>query len=237
MTYITATDGYFPHFFLNDLSTKEANRCIEVLCREFAGYYTETNRLMDLGRNFVAPRLLDDDLQPVAVWKNVCDDARALLECEATTLWLVHGQIAWTLKADGTQHYMPLSGFHKAVVEEEAAIHLNDAYADDRFDREADRKKASRTGSILCQPVIYSHARRSSRGTTACYTPSSPTLLTPPFGSHAGALSLRIRLSVRRSSSLSGIIFSRSQIGPACCFDSLRSASVISSQRGKYRCA
>ena len=30
MTYITATDGYFPHFFLNDLSTKEANRCIEV---------------------------------------------------------------------------------------------------------------------------------------------------------------------------------------------------------------
>jgi hypothetical protein len=159
MTYITATDGYFPHFFLNDLSTKEANRCIEVLCREFAGYYTETNRLMALGVNCVAPRLLDDDLQPADVWARVCADARALIECEASTLWFVHGDIAWTLKADGSQSYMPLKGFHKAVVEERTPIHLNNAYEDERFDREADRKKASRTGSILCQPVVYSNAR------------------------------------------------------------------------------
>jgi len=155
MTYITATDGYFPHFFLNDLSTKDANRCIEVMCSEFAGYYSETNRLMQLGRACVAPRLLDDDLEPATVWSRVCADARALLECEASTLWLVDGDTSWTLRADGTPHYMPVKGFHKAVVADREAIHLNDAYEDERFDREADKMKATRTGSILCQPVVF----------------------------------------------------------------------------------
>jgi hypothetical protein len=124
-----------------------------------AGYYSETNRLMTLGLNCVAPRLLDDNLEPAQVWKQVCADARGLLECEATTLWFVHGNIAWTLKADGSQLYKPLTGFHTAVVQDKTVIHLNNAYEDERFDREADRKQASRTGSILCQPVVFANAR------------------------------------------------------------------------------
>ena len=72
-----------------------------------------------------------------------------------STLWLVDGDTSWTLRADGTPHYMPVKGFHKAVVADREAIHLNDAYEDERFDREADKMKATRTGSILCQPVVF----------------------------------------------------------------------------------
>ena len=35
MKYLVATEGYFPHYYLNELSTAEANECLLMLCREF----------------------------------------------------------------------------------------------------------------------------------------------------------------------------------------------------------
>lgn len=175
MKYLAATEGYFPHYYLNDLSTPEANECLLVLCREFHGYHAECLRIQHCAKIFCSPSYLRDapaSSAPV-IWSRVVAQAASLVQCERTSLWIVDSteENVWTILTippaplEGrnvptyTVQVMPLKGFLKVAVKDREGVHVDDAYKDPRFDRETDEAKVAegevRAQSVLTEPIIF----------------------------------------------------------------------------------
>ncbi len=81
-----------------------------------------------------------------------------LLNADRASLFLVEGdfmvlKVAEHLQEMGEIRFPVGTGIAGAVAESGDAIRIDDAYADDRFNREVDQQTGYRTRSILCLPV------------------------------------------------------------------------------------
>jgi HD-GYP domain-containing protein (c-di-GMP phosphodiesterase class II) len=111
--------------------------------------------ILDVAKAMTAERQLDRLLALVV------DEAAKVAEADRCTLFLVDrekGEL-WSKVAHGTKTIrVPLgAGIVGAVAASGAAVRIDDAYADPRFNREVDRGTGYRTHTILAVPMRNTH--------------------------------------------------------------------------------
>jgi putative methionine-R-sulfoxide reductase with GAF domain len=94
-----------------------------------------------------------------SIFESIMRDGSDCMECERATLWMVDDskEELWSLVATGTNREIRIhknTGIVGAAVSSGTKINIADAYQDDRFDSEFDKKSGFRTKSILVVPII-----------------------------------------------------------------------------------
>lgn len=103
---------------------------------------------------------LSEIYETVPLLETICEEACRLLDCDRASIFV------WdkpnrkllacpALGVEGGTLYIPDdAGIVGSVVQTGETIHVPDAYADDRFNQEVDRKTGYRTRNLLCVPLL-----------------------------------------------------------------------------------
>lgn len=100
---------------------------------------------------------LSSELEPTSLITKIMAKARALLEADRCTLFLLdkEKEQLWSKVAEGTQEIrFPMRlGIAGHVATTGETLNIPEAYNDPRFNKEIDLKTGYRTKSILCMPL------------------------------------------------------------------------------------
>lgn len=93
-----------------------------------------------------------------SIFESIVRDGNDSMECERATLWMLDEKSneLWSLVAMGTNREIRIHrnvGIVGACVTSGTKINIADAYQDDRFDPEVDKRSGFRTRSILVVPI------------------------------------------------------------------------------------
>lgn len=109
----------------------------------------------------------------------IINETCRVLDCERASVFLVDPKSneLWTKVAKGTTTIrMPIgTGIAGFVLREKQPLNILDAYKDDRFNPEFDRKNNFKTRTILCSPILDSNNPDQPTGTQS----STPAFSTP----------------------------------------------------------
>ncbi len=132
--------------------------------------FDSAQKLFEVARNqrgiealMNATSILAESLNLEKTLSTVMDEARDLLHAERSTLFLLDDETAelWSIvkKEDGSTMEVRIpdnKGIAGHVAQTGEILNIQDAYEDDRFNPEVDKKTGYRTKTILCMPVYNS---------------------------------------------------------------------------------
>ncbi|MCU1348664.1 MAG: serine phosphatase, partial [Acidobacteria bacterium] len=120
---------------------------------------TEREEIAHLKTLVEASKLINSSIEPDALFSSILSVARTELGVDRGTLYFVDDKAheIWSKVAgdlEGRTIRMPIGkGIAGSVAATGKAVLLQDAYADDRFDRSLDQASGYRTHSMLCVPI------------------------------------------------------------------------------------
>jgi phosphoserine phosphatase RsbU/P len=122
---------------------------------DYARHLEDLNTIMAVSRAMSSERDLDRLLGLIM------DAATRLIDADRSSLFIVDHERKelWTRVAQNADTIrLPIGkGIAGTVAERAKTINIPDAYRDERFDRENDRRSGYRTHSILCMPLVNSN--------------------------------------------------------------------------------
>lgn len=132
--------------------------------------FDSAQKLFEVARNqrgiealMNATSILAESLNLEKTLSTVMDEARDLLHAERSTLFLLDDETdeLWSIvkKEDGSTMEVRIptdKGIAGHVAQSGEILNIRDAYEDDRFNPEVDKKTGYRTKTILCMPVYNS---------------------------------------------------------------------------------
>jgi adenylate cyclase len=143
---------------------KEFAESLGVILESCNSFYIAARNQKGVAALLKAISSLEQSLDLEKTLQSVMEEARQLMQADRSTLWLIDeesGELWSKVKtADGTS-LMELripssSGIVGHVATTGELLNIPDAYADDRFSPEADKKTGYHTRTILCMPVFDS---------------------------------------------------------------------------------
>ena len=146
---------------------KEFAESLGVILESCNSFYVAARNQKGVTALLKAISSLDQSLDLEKTLQSVMEEARQLMQADRSTLWLIDedsGDLWSKVKSgDGTslvELRIPISsGIVGYVATSGQVLNIADAYQDDRFNPDADRRTGYRTRTILCMPVFDSGSK------------------------------------------------------------------------------